>query len=169
MSKRFNRPWTTLWDRPNRRVLLLAGDKPASRKFWGHIKHDAIASDPGAYNIWREKESEDVVFVEVQLDDKDTPLGFPHDLLDDGLLGSMTIWPWPGAASFIWWHSSGVDLKGDEIETKQQGKQRASALNASETIRADKARRRAAALKAWETRRAKGRVEKIRKVEDRLR
>ena len=49
-------------------------------------------------------ESEDIVFVEVQLDHQDRPLGFPRDLLDDDLLGSQTIWPSPDMESFIWYH-----------------------------------------------------------------
>lgn len=103
MSNKTNRPWTTLWDRTNRRVLLLAGAKDISRKCWDWVRHDDSASVPGAYDIWRD-ELGDIVFVEVRLDDKDTPLGFPHDLVDRDLLGSETIWHMPSMESFIWWH-----------------------------------------------------------------
>jgi hypothetical protein len=86
-------------------VLLLAGAK-ADSHHWGFVKHDQTVSVPGVYDIWRDVRSEDIVFVEIQLDANDTPLGFPRDLLDDDLLGSMTIWPSPDMASFIWWHRS---------------------------------------------------------------
>lgn len=46
----------------------------------------------------------DIVFVEIQLDEHDSPRGFPNDLLDIQLLGSMTLWPRPELESFIWWH-----------------------------------------------------------------
>jgi hypothetical protein len=105
MSNKTNRPWTTLWDRTNRRVLLLAGANDIKRNWWDFVRHDDSASVSGAYDIWRD-ESEDIVFVEVRLDDKDTPLGFPKDLLDEGLLGSQTIWPMPSMDSFIWWHEA---------------------------------------------------------------
>jgi hypothetical protein len=85
-------------------VLLLAGAK-ADSHHWGFVKHDETASVPGVYDIWRVESSDDIVFVEVRLDDKDRPLGFPRDLVDEKLLGSMTIWPFPDMASFIWWHS----------------------------------------------------------------
>jgi hypothetical protein len=100
MSQKVNRPWTTLWDRQNRRVLLLAGPKDSN--YWGWVKHDPKVSLPGIYDIWRLEE--DIVFVEVHLDEKDNPLGFPRDLLDEGLLGSPTIWPYPDQPAFIWWH-----------------------------------------------------------------
>ncbi len=103
MLKKKDRPWTTLWDRPKRRVLLLAGAK-ADGNHWEFVKHDQKTSILGVYDIWRDMKSEDIVFVEIQLDDKDKPLGFPRDLLDDDLLGSMTIWPYPNMESFIWWH-----------------------------------------------------------------
>jgi hypothetical protein len=104
---RINRNWTTLWDRKNRRVLLLAGPKAGS-SHWGFVKHDVIASRPSIYDIWRRgKDGGDIVFVEIHLDDKDSPLGFPDDLLPDRLLGSPTIWPAPNSnyPSFIWWHA----------------------------------------------------------------
>ena len=104
---KINRKWTTLWDRNNRRVLLLAGPK-AKGSHWGFVKHDVIASRPGIYDIWRlgKKDDGDIVFVEIHLDDKDSPLGFPGDLLSDRLLGSPTIWPAPNSRlpSFIWWN-----------------------------------------------------------------
>jgi hypothetical protein len=53
-------------------------------------------------DIWRYEE--DIVFVEVHLYKNDKPKGFPRDLLDEDLLGSMTIWPMPKLDSFIWWH-----------------------------------------------------------------
>jgi hypothetical protein len=108
MPRNSDLPWTTLWDRPNRRVLLLAG-AGAVDHHCSSVKHDQTASIPGVYDIWRvynacEECSEDIVFVEIHLDDKDTPLGFPRDLLDEDLLGSMTLWPAPDLESFIWWH-----------------------------------------------------------------
>lgn len=104
MSKQLDRPWTTLWDRPNRRVLLLAGPKHDESDRWGWVKHDPTASLPGIYDIWRHEE--EIVFVEIRLDENDTPLGFPRDLLSEGLLGAMTIWPYPRLPSFVWWHTS---------------------------------------------------------------
>ena len=104
MSKKTNRSWTTLWDRQNRRVLLSAGAKDVGGHWWSFVKHDETASVSGVYDIWRDEGSKDIVFVEVRLDDRDRPLGFPRDLLDEGLLGSMTIWPMPDLDSFIWWH-----------------------------------------------------------------
>jgi hypothetical protein len=98
-----DRPWTTLWDRPNRRVLLLAGAR-ADGRHWSFVQHDQTASILGVYDIWRDTTSEDVVFVELQLDDNDRPLGFPRDLLGEDLLGSKTIWPFPDMKSFVWWH-----------------------------------------------------------------
>jgi hypothetical protein len=95
-----DRRWTTLWDRPNRRVFLVAGKKPGDRH-WSFVRHDAAHSMPGVYDVWRS--NGDVVFVEIRSDEKDTPLGFPTALLSDSLLGSMTIWPVPDLDSFIWW------------------------------------------------------------------
>jgi hypothetical protein len=95
------RTWTTLWDRQNRRVLILAGPK-ADNPHWGFVEHDPTVSLPGIYDIWRS--GDDIVFVEVRLDDEDNPRGFPRDLLDDALLGSQTIWPCPDMPPFIWWH-----------------------------------------------------------------
>lgn len=103
MTRKKERSWTTLWDRQNRRVLLLAGQK-AGGHHWAEVKHDPKASVSGIYDIWR-SEGGDVVFVEIRLDEKDNPLGFPDDLLSDDLLGSMTLWPMPNLESFIWWHN----------------------------------------------------------------
>jgi hypothetical protein len=112
-----DRTWTTLWDRKNRRVLLLAGQK--SEGHWSFVRHDTESSVAGVYDIWRETEDNpqektppslpqgEIVFVEIHLDDSDNPLGFPHHLLDQGLLGSPTIWPYPNYDSFIWWHGQG--------------------------------------------------------------
>jgi hypothetical protein len=58
---------------------------------------------PGIYDIWRFEE--EIVFVEVHLDEKDNPLGFPRDQLDEGLLGSPMIWPHSDMPAFIWWHT----------------------------------------------------------------
>jgi hypothetical protein len=94
--------WTTLYDRQNRRVLLLAGQK-AGGLHWGFIKHDPKYSIAGVYDIWRA--AGEIVFVQIYLDDAGMPRGFPHDLLDEGLLGSPTIWVTdPNFDSFIWWH-----------------------------------------------------------------
>ena len=101
MLPKLDRDWTTLWDRQNRRVLLIAGPKPGGHK-WTFVKHDPSSSIAGVYDIWRAEGK--VVFVEVRLDERDNPLGFPKDLLSDDLLGSMTIWPMPTLDSFIWWH-----------------------------------------------------------------
>jgi hypothetical protein len=101
MSQKVNRPWTTLWDRQNHRVLLLAG--PKNNDYWGFVEHDPKMSLPGIYDIWRLEE--DIVFVEIHLDETDNPLGFPSDLLNRGLLGSQTIWPHPDMPAFIWWHT----------------------------------------------------------------
>ena len=95
------RGWTTLWDRPNRRVLLLAGPGPAD-SHWEEIEHDSDGSVAGIYDIWRANGA--VVFVQICLDNEDRPLGFPSELLSDELLGSPTIWPYPDLPSFIWWH-----------------------------------------------------------------
>lgn len=100
------RGWTTLWDRLNRRVLLLAGPAPEGGH-WDFIVHDSAASVAGVYDIWRANGA--VVFVQIALDEKDKPLGFPTDILSEDLLGSMTIWPSPEAPSFIWWHSPTKD------------------------------------------------------------
>ena len=40
----------------------------------------------------------------VILDDEGSPRGFPHELLDETHLGSMTIWP--GEESFVWWQEA---------------------------------------------------------------
>jgi hypothetical protein len=98
-----NRSWTTLWDRPNHRVLFLAGHR-VGQHHWSFVRHDASSSVEHAYDVWRDPDDE-IVFVEIHLDQNDTPLGFPHDLLDERLLGSMTIWPHPELESFIWWHN----------------------------------------------------------------
>jgi hypothetical protein len=95
-------PWTTLWDRPNHRVLLLAG-RELGQHHWSFVRHDAECSVEDTYDLWRDSEG-NIVFVEIHLDANDTPRGFPHDLLDERLLGSMTIWPHPDLESFIWWH-----------------------------------------------------------------
>ena len=95
------RQWTTLWDRQNHRVLLLAGRGP-TELHWKFVEHDPRSSAEGIYDVWREQDG-DIVFVEIRLDYNDTPLGFPTHLLDDQLLGSPTIWP-TNLPSFIWWH-----------------------------------------------------------------
>ncbi len=104
MPQQNDRFWTTLWDRPHRRVLLLAGPKAGDRH-WSFVELDPKESIPGIYDIWR-ADNGDLVFVEIHLDEKDNPLGFPEHLLDNSLLGSMTIWPMPEMEmpSFIWWH-----------------------------------------------------------------
>ena len=99
-----DRPWTTLWDRPNRRVLLLAGSG-LGQHHWSFVRHDARSSAEDIYDVWRDGEG-DIVFVEIHLDEHDTPRGFPHGLLDERLLGSMTIWPRSELESFIWWHNA---------------------------------------------------------------
>ena len=101
MSQEHNRSWTTLWDRKNQRVLLLAGRSPGDMH-WAFVTHDQTTSVTGKYDIWRAEG--DIVFVEIRLDQNDRPLGFPDDLLDSNLLGSPTIWPKPELDSFIWWH-----------------------------------------------------------------
>ena len=106
MAYGHERGWTTLWDRPNRRVLLLAGPGPADGH-WANVEHDLTASVAGVYDIWRANGA--VVFVQIHLDKQDKPIGFPRDLLDEVLLGSMTLWPFPGEPSFIWWHSPRED------------------------------------------------------------
>jgi|SRR4029453_10139522 hypothetical protein len=97
-----DRPWTTLWDRPNRRVLVLAGRR-FGQHHWSFVRHDASSSLEHTYDVWRDNDG-DIVFVEIQLDEHDSPRGFPNDLLDTQLLGSMTIWPRPELEAFIWWH-----------------------------------------------------------------
>ena len=104
------RPWTTLWDRANHRVLILAGPRTTD-PHWAFVKHDEDASRPGVYDIWRGGGG-DIVFVEVRLGEHDNPLGFPHELLDDCLLGSPTIWPYPKMPPFIWWHPAGPEAGG---------------------------------------------------------
>jgi hypothetical protein len=69
------------------------------KDYWGFVEHDPKMSLPGIYDIWRLEE--DIVFVEIHLDEKDNPLGFPSDLLYKGLLGSPTIWPYPDMPAFI--------------------------------------------------------------------
>ncbi len=101
MAQASDRRWTTLWDRPNRRVLILAGRSPRD-SHWAEVVHDSAASVAGVYDIWRANGA--VVFAQISLDNKDRPLGFPRDLLSEDLLGSMTIWPKPDLPSFIWWH-----------------------------------------------------------------
>ncbi|MEX0666603.1 MAG: hypothetical protein WD598_17755 [Acidimicrobiia bacterium] len=112
-----DRSWTTLWDRPNRRVLILAG-RGHEERHWKFVARDSHDSVEGVYDIWRADDGErgepvghadrgEIVLVEVHLDENDTPLGFPDQLLDRSLLGSMTIWPYPEMASFIWWFDAG--------------------------------------------------------------
>jgi hypothetical protein len=105
MAQGKDRSWTTLWDRKNRRVLLLAGQK--SEGHWSFIRHDAESSVAGIYDIWREagdkieKETPpfppggEIVFVEIHLDDADKPLGF-----SERFAGRLF-------TSFIWWHGQG--------------------------------------------------------------
>lgn len=69
------------------------------------VAEETAGSAPGRYRVWRESAA-DVVVVEVQLDAQDRPLAFPTHLLDEGLLGSMTIWPSRELQSFVWWHPS---------------------------------------------------------------
>ena len=95
------RPWTTLWDRTNRRMLLLAGAENIDRKYFGCVKHDDSFSVHGIYDIWRD-ESGEVVFAEIHLNEKGQPLGFPHDLLGQDLLESETLYPI--CEAYIWWH-----------------------------------------------------------------
>jgi hypothetical protein len=97
-----DRPWTTLWDRKNRRVLLVAGRRPGEHH-WHFTRHDPANSVENAYDVWRDAEGT-VVFIDIRLDENDTPVGFPEHLLDQQLLGSMTIWPRPELDSVIWWH-----------------------------------------------------------------
>ena len=80
-------PWTTLWDRKNRRVLLLAGRKSAEGGNGTIVVHDQSSSVAGIYDIWRttpevsghdtSSTPGDVVFVELYLGDDGQPLGFP--------------------------------------------------------------------------------------------
>jgi hypothetical protein len=86
-----DRPWTTLWDRANHRVLLLAGRDPGHHH-WSFVHHDATSYGENTYDLWRDSDG-NIVFVEIHLDEDDTPRGFPHDLLDECFLGSMTIRP----------------------------------------------------------------------------
>jgi hypothetical protein len=87
MQNRFTESdrWTTLWDRQNRRVLLIAGRRPSDKQ-QTFIKHDSTVSVAGTYDIWRT--DGEIVFVQIALDENDKPLGFPHDLLSKDLLGS---------------------------------------------------------------------------------
>src|SRR5205807_7672 len=62
-----DRPWTTLWDRPNHRVLLLAGREP-DQHHWSFVRHDATSSVEHNYDLWRDSEG-DIVFVEIHLDE----------------------------------------------------------------------------------------------------
>jgi hypothetical protein len=102
MTEGERRSWTTLWDRQNRRVLLLAW--PPNREHNAFVHQDAQASIAGVYDIWRA--GTEIVFVEIRLDEHDKPLGFPEYLVSSSLLGSPTIWPMPDLPSFIWWHSA---------------------------------------------------------------
>ena len=109
MDQETKRSWTTLWDRQNRRVLLLASQRGGGPG-WSDVRHDPTVSVPGIYDIWRIEDRDgdtvgDIVFVEIQLDERDEPLGFPDELLSKHLLGSPTLqnkprWP----SGFIWWH-----------------------------------------------------------------
>lgn len=92
------RSWTTLWDRPNRRVLLLAGQGPNDGNL---VTHDASCSVPGVYDVWRAGGG--VVFVEIKLSIHGYPLGFPEQLLNSSLLGPEVFWP-SDHLSLIWWH-----------------------------------------------------------------
>lgn len=98
------RRWTTLWDRPNRRILIL-GARESTDMRWDFVVVDDSASIPGVYTIWRGKKGGALVAAEIRLGPDDNPLGFPDDLLSRGVLGSMTIWPYPALDSFIWWSS----------------------------------------------------------------
>jgi hypothetical protein len=99
-----DRPWTTLWDRTQHRVLLLAGHR-AGEHHWSFTRYDPASSIEDVYDVWRD-DTGTVVFVDIRLDENDTPRGFPNHLLDQQLLGSMTIWPRAELDSFIWWHNN---------------------------------------------------------------
>jgi hypothetical protein len=102
----FSRPWTAIWDKEGRRVLLVAGRDPQMRHH-SPIERDSEASVDGAYSVWRCRHGDgdgEVVFVEIQLSDdykNNIPRWDPADLLGRDVLGSQTVWP--GPLSFIWW------------------------------------------------------------------
>lgn len=102
MPQKNNRNWITIYDRQNHRMLYLAGPK-AGGTYWAPIKHDPTISLPAIYDIWRIEGGGDIVFIEVQLDDKDQPRGFPRDLLDFNPQISPTIWCGSDSLSAIWW------------------------------------------------------------------
>ena len=72
---------------------------------WDFVQYDRNASVPAVYDVWRDAGG-DVVVVQVHWNENDEPLGFPDGLLSSNLLGSMTIWPFPTQASFLWWHGA---------------------------------------------------------------
>ena len=93
-----DREYITFWERRNRALVLA---ETAGAHHWSFVQHDPTVSISGVYDVWRSERGE-VVLVEVRLDDEDRPLGFPEDLLGIHKLGSMTLWPQPDSASFIW-------------------------------------------------------------------
>jgi hypothetical protein len=103
MAQKTNRAWTTVYDRQNHRMLLLAGPR-ADDSYWAQIKHDPTVSLPGIYDIWRIEDGDDIVFVQIHLDNADVPRGFPRDLLDIDTRISPTIWCVPNSISAIGWY-----------------------------------------------------------------
>lgn len=98
------RPWTAVWDKEGRRILLVAGRDPKTRHNNCPIERDVEASVDAVYDVWRYRDRHgprEVVFVEIHLNDDNTPRGFPRTLLDGEVLGSQTLWPDP--RSFMWW------------------------------------------------------------------
>lgn len=47
------RRWTTLWDRPNQRVLIL-GAPESTEMWWDFVVVDDSASVPGVYDLARQ-------------------------------------------------------------------------------------------------------------------
>lgn len=107
------RRWTTLWDRPNRRVLIL-GAPESTEMWWDFVVVDDSASIPDVYTIWRGKQDGALVAAEIRLGPDDDPLGFPDHLISSNVLGSPTIWPYPSLESFMWWRSPAESKSSSE-------------------------------------------------------
>lgn len=116
--------WVTFWDRENRRVLVLS---TRGSRHWTFLEHDRASSAPGVYDVWRKRRSirtegadgsssdEEIGCVEIHMDGHDVPLGFPHHLISQNLLGSPTLWGPPDAddpmrGSFLWWSGPGAEV-----------------------------------------------------------
>jgi hypothetical protein len=99
------RAWTTFWDIPNRRIVLI-GNRTENDRHWSFVKRDAALSRSGHYDVWC-TETGTVVVIEVRLDEDNNPLAFPNQLVPEEVLGSQTLWPRRDMGSFVWWSGQG--------------------------------------------------------------